>query len=254
MKHTVKEVAALSGVSVRTLHYYDEIGLLKPQRDAANGYRYYGDDELLRLQQILFFRELDFPLDSIRRLIDSEAFDRIAALEEHRLLLELRAERLHTLMKTIDGTIGQLKGEGSMNRDELYEGFDKSKQEQYERDLIDRYGKHAEERIAESKIRSHTWKKEDYDRVNEEYARLNRLLTSVLEQGLPPESPEAQQVAAEHYGIVSRFYTPTREMYAGLGDLYTDHPDFRKLYDAFHPHLAEYWRDTMKAYADASLS
>ncbi|AFC32906.1 transcriptional regulator SkgA, mercury resistance [Paenibacillus mucilaginosus 3016] len=254
MKHTVKEVAKASGVSVRTLHYYDEIGLLTPQRDETNGYRCYGEEELLRLQQILFFRELDFPLEDIRSLLGSDSFDRIGALEEHKRLLALRAERLRTLMNTIDQTIGRLKGERTMNRDELYEGFDQSKQKQYEREIIQRYGKQAEKHIEESRERMKTWTKEDYDRVNGEYAELNRRMTSVLESGLTPDSPEAQGVVEDHFGVVSRFYTPSREMYAGLGDLYTDHPDFRKLYDAFHPRLADYWRDAMKAYAASRLS
>src|SRR5881275_446631 len=109
---TVSEVAKLSGVSVRTLHHYDEVGLLKPACVGANGYRYYGKDELLRLQQILFHRELGFPLDEIARVLDAPDFDRVAALKAHRARLEAEAARFGALIRTIDQTLAALEGDG----------------------------------------------------------------------------------------------------------------------------------------------
>ena len=145
MRHyTVSQLAELSGISVRTLHHYDEIGLLAPAFVGENGYRYYGEEELLRLQQILLHREFGFPLREIGAILDDPAFDRIAALEAHRVRLELEAERYRRLVRTIDRTIAELKGPVTrgvtMKHADLYEGFAPGKQAEYERWLIERYG------------------------------------------------------------------------------------------------------------------
>src|SRR5437667_8460979 len=109
-RYTVSQVATLSGVSVRALHHYDDIGLLKPAFIGSNGYRYYGRDELLRLQQILFHRELGLTLDEIRRAVDTPGFDRAAALRNHREKLVTETARLRELLQTIDETLADLEG------------------------------------------------------------------------------------------------------------------------------------------------
>src|SRR5512142_78697 len=106
--YTVQQLARLAGVSVRTLHYYDQIGLLKPSARTAAGYRLYGEADLLRLQQILFFRELDFPLTEIQAILDQPDFDQVKALRDHRLLLQQEADRLGRLLNTIEKTISRL--------------------------------------------------------------------------------------------------------------------------------------------------
>src|SRR6185436_17572760 len=118
--YTVKQVAKLSGVSVRTLHHYDEVGLVKPDSVGANGYRYYGQDELLRLQQILFHRELGFPLEEIRQVLDAPDFDRMAALKAHRARIEAETRRYRRLVKTIEATLAELEGERQMDDKDLY--------------------------------------------------------------------------------------------------------------------------------------
>src|SRR4051812_19728200 len=100
--YTVKQLSDLASISVRTLHFYDEIGLLKPSRVEGNGYRSYGEKEALKLQQILFFRELEFPLEEIKKILSSPKYDEKAALKEQRGLLELKRKRLNGLLKTID--------------------------------------------------------------------------------------------------------------------------------------------------------
>jgi DNA-binding transcriptional MerR regulator len=140
MPHTVKEVARLSGVSVRTLHHYDEIGLLKPAYYGDNGYRYYEEEQLLRLQQIMLFRELDMPLERIREVLESDRFDRLAALQEHKRLLQQKAERLRQLLATVDQTIDHLKGERRMRDEQFFDGFDRERVEQAKRELRERYG------------------------------------------------------------------------------------------------------------------
>ena len=131
MRYTVKQLAKLAGVTPRTLHYYDEIGLLHPATYGENGYRYYGDDALLRLQQILFFRELDFSLEQIKTIIDRPDFDLLHALESHRRGLQDRVSRLNCLIDTVDNTIKHIRGEIQMSEKDLYSGFDEEKQRQY---------------------------------------------------------------------------------------------------------------------------
>ena len=135
---TVKQLARLSGVSIRTLHHYDEIGLLKPAFTGENRYRYYGREELLRLQDILFHRELGVPLQEIGKLLDLQGRDRAAMLAEHREWLDQRIKRSRQLLRTIDRTIAELNGEGPMDDKDIYKGFAPEKQAEYEDWLVER--------------------------------------------------------------------------------------------------------------------
>src|SRR5579883_2177210 len=132
MAYTVKKLTEISGVSVMTLHFYDEIGLLKPAYHGANGYRFYEEEQLLMLQQILFFRELGFELKKIQKILGKSDFDKIAALYAHRKVLEKNAEKTNELIDTIDKTIKRLKGIQPMKDQELYQGFGITKEQQAE--------------------------------------------------------------------------------------------------------------------------
>src|SRR5947207_8347209 len=123
MAYTVKQVAAMSGVSVRTLHFYDETGLLKPAYLGTNGYRFYEEPQLLRLQQILFYRELGFELKQIERILGRADFEIVAALQSHRKVLQKNLVRTRTLIETIDKTIQHLKGTKKMKSEEMLLGF-----------------------------------------------------------------------------------------------------------------------------------
>src|SRR5438552_6724643 len=123
MAYTVKQVAAMSGVSVRTLHFYDEAGLLKPANHGANGYRFYEEPQLLALQQILFYRELGFELKQIKRILGRADFEKIAALKSHRKVLQKDLSRTRRLIETIDKTIQHLKGTKTMKNKEMFAGF-----------------------------------------------------------------------------------------------------------------------------------
>src|SRR6266436_3831407 len=123
MAYTVKQVAAMSGVSVRTLHFYDETGLLKPAYYGANGYRFYEEPQLLTLQQILFYRELGFELKQIQRILGRADFEKIAALQSHRKVLEKDLVRTRSLIETIDKTIQHLQGTKNMKTNEMFAGF-----------------------------------------------------------------------------------------------------------------------------------
>jgi len=135
MAYTVKQVAAMSGVSVRTLHFYDETGLLKPAYVGANGYRFYEEPELLTLQQILFYRELGFELKQIKEVLGRADFEIVAALQSHREVLQTNLARTHKLMETIDKTIQHLKGTKKMKTEEMFAGFSVAAGE-------DRFGEH----------------------------------------------------------------------------------------------------------------
>lgn len=252
-RYTVKEVARMAGVSVRTLHFYDEIGLLAPASHGENGYRYYGKEELLKLQQILFHRELGFPLERIREILTSPGFDRLEALRAHRAALAKDERRLRDLIVTIDKTIDSLERKTAMKEKDLYRGLDPKKQEAYERELVARYGDGARANIEESKRRMKGWSKDDHDRIGAKGDGVLRELVRELEAGAAPETPGVQAIIARHYAWVCHYWTPARESYIGLGRLYADHADFRKFYEPYHPALADFLAAAMKVYAEAKL-
>lgn len=140
MTYTVKQLAVMSGVTVRTLHFYDEMALLKPAYTAANGYRIYEEPQLLMLQQILFYRELGFELKRINEILSRPKFQKIAALKSHRQVLEKNVTRTRTLIETIDKTIGHLKGTKKMKSEELFLGFRIGVGEDRFNDGFNRYG------------------------------------------------------------------------------------------------------------------
>jgi len=138
--YTVKQLSELAHVSVRTLHYYDEIGLLNPSKIGANSYRYYDEAALMRLQQILFYREIGLELMQIKAILDSADFDLVAALHSHRHVLQERINRLEHLIDTVDTTLNHLGGELTMSKKKLFKGFSPEKQKQYEREARLQYG------------------------------------------------------------------------------------------------------------------
>lgn len=128
MKYTVKQLSKISGVSVRTLHWYDKINLLKPSYYGENNYRYYEEKQLLRLQQILFFRELGFKLSDINTALSQSNFDNIKTLEKHKSTLENKIKRLKKLIMSVEKTVLHLKGKNTINLEEIFEGFSEKKQ------------------------------------------------------------------------------------------------------------------------------
>lgn len=253
MAYTVRKLAQLSGISVRTLHFYDEIGLLPPAYVGENGYRYYEEKQLLTLQQILFFRELGIELKKVKKILKQSAFDQMGALCSHRKVLQKEISRMHQLIRTIDKTIKHLKGEETMSDKEMYTGFSPEKQAEYEKYLIDRYGEEARENIAESKRRVKYWEEEQHVQAKEQLEALNQQLTAALEQELEVDSAEVQALIRQHYQWINQFWTPTQESYAQLGELYNDHPDFKKYYDKYHPKLSAFLAQAMKVFAEREL-
>jgi DNA-binding transcriptional MerR regulator len=245
MVYTVKQLAELAGVSVRTLHYYDEIDLLKPSSVGENGYRYYADDEVLRLQQILFFRELGFSLQAIRTILDDPAFDVVAALRAHRQALEDRVRRLHILIQTVDSTILHLMGEVDMSKKKLFAGFSAEEEERYHQEAREQYG--ADEVDASYKLWN-SYTPQQKEQIMAEGQAIYTDVIALMDQGA--DSPEVQQVIARWHQHLRCFYEPTIERLRGLGQLYVDHPDFARNFRDMHPDLPEFMRAAITHYCD----
>jgi DNA-binding transcriptional MerR regulator len=253
--YTVKEVAKLSGVSVRALHHYDEIGLLKPACVGANGYRYYGRDELLRLQQILFHRELRFPLEQIRQVLSAPEFDRVAALRAHRERLKEEVRRYRRLVRTLDATLAALEGDTDMDDKAMYRGFAPEQQAQHEAWLVARLGGGVQARIDEAKTRMKGWSQADFDRHLAEVEPIDIALAQALTNGLPADAPEVGELIRRLHSWVGRGWNepPGRAGFIGLAKIYQEHPDFRARYEGRAPGLTDYIAKAINAFAEREL-
>lgn len=252
MRYTINQLAKLSGVSTRALRFYDEIGLLKPAFYGDNQYRYYKEEQLLLLQQILFFRELGFPLNDIQRILSSDDFDKIESLKTHKSMLQSNLGRTETLIKTIDKTISHLRGKIIMRDAEMYDGFDPIKQQEHEKYMLDT-GVISQKQIDDSWQRVSHWKKTDWEQFKDSGEQLNLALAAAVEQGLQTDSDEVQNLIQQHYDWVNNFWTPTRETYLSLGKMYLDHPDYRSFYNRYHPDLVEFIVKAMTVFANKKL-
>jgi MerR family transcriptional regulator, thiopeptide resistance regulator len=250
-RYTVKQLAKLSGVSVRTLHHYDEIGLLKPAAVGLNGYRYYGPEELLRLQQILFHRELEFPLEAIRAVLTQPDFDRAEALRRHRKTLAGQAARYRRLIATIDDTLASLEGDQPMDDKTLYSGFAPEKQAEYEDWLVDRYGEDIKAKLETSRAKFKTLGEAGMRAYKGEGEAIEADLAAAMREGLAPDSAAAKAVMGRHLAWVGRAWekAPSRAAFEGLAEMYQAHPDFRAHYEARAAGLCDYITAAMKAYA-----
>ncbi len=252
MNYTINKLARLSGVSVRTLRFYDEIGLLKPAYVAENRYRYYQEAQLLRLQQILFFRELGFELKQIQDILEQSDFNRIHVLRSHKKVLHNEIQKMKKLLCTIDRTINHLQGNYKMTEKEIFYGFSKEKQAEYEQYLVQRLGANRPE-FAECARNVKNWTKEDWLKHQTTGEELNKAFVEALEKGLKPDSVEVQMLVRKHFELIKLFWTPTQETYRDLGQLYLEHPDFRVYYAAYHSELAQFLADAMKVFAERGL-
>lgn len=248
----VKELSTLSGVSVRTLHYYDQIGLLKPLNRTEAGYRFYGERELLRLQQILFYKELDFPLKEIRELLDDPDFKLLDALESHKQALKARKKRISNLLLTIDHTIHNLKNGKIMSKPgKLYEGLPKEMGTTYRKKAMEKYGKKTVEHAEEELLKLG---KKGFENLKKEFDQVNALLFSFRNES--PEKEDVQQAIARHYEIIRKFWgthnsaDKQAEAYAGLGDLYVADERYAMVDGKPQPEYALFLQKAMKYFAD----
>jgi len=218
--YSVKKLSKLAGVSVRTLHLYDKMGLLKPSVRTEARYRLYGEKELLRLQQILFYRELDFPLKEIGAILDDPAFDVVQALEGHRKALLARKERINTLIGTIEKTLVTLKNNTMLQVEDLYEGIPREKMEAWRTEAISKWGK---ETITEAEDTLRSFSKEEMETMKKELNDITAQLTALMTSD--PKSAAVQECIARRYQIILRLTggkiaMGKLEYFRKLGELY----------------------------------
>ena len=242
--YTVKQLADLAGVSRRTLHYYDEIGLLRPFSTTKTGYRQYDDDALFRLQQILFYREIGLDLKQIREILDDPNFDLISALQSHRQTMQDKMKRLETLIQTVDTTIMHLIGEVEMSKKNIFEGFSDEKQKQFEQEAVENWGDTA----AESIKLWNSYSDERKAEIMEEGNVIYREITANMDKGA--DSPEIRALLVRWHQHMRYFYEPSIETLGGLGDMYYDHPDFNATFTKLHPDLPGFLKEAIAIYVD----
>lgn len=244
MKH-VKEVAKLTGISIRTLHYYDEIGLLSPAT-SETGYRLYTNDDIEKLQQILFFKALDFPLKKIKNILESPDYNQLDALQYQKERLIEKKVRLETIIATIDQTIQNVKGERTMTDEEKFKGLDFS-QNQYEQEAREKFG---DEAINSSIQKLKNVSKKETETLNHSFHEIYRKLAK-LRHG-SPASEEAQNAIHQWYEFLNKNigYHYTLEAFRGLGQMYTEDERFTKNIDQYGEGLALFMRDAMTVYAN----
>ena len=247
--YTVGELAKLSGVSVRTLHHYDAIGLLPPQLVRPNGYRLYRRVQLLRLQEILFYREIGMRLGDIAALLDGPD-DAVERLSRHREVLAAQAKRRAQMLETLDATIAHLKGNRSMTPDDLYAPFPPEKQEGYEAWLVETYGASMTDAIARSK----TAVADLPDGMEGAMDRLKSIesrLVEAFEAEAAADKSSLHDLLEEHRALMGDFWGRPCDAdgVEGLADMYLSHPDFVARYERLSPRFSQWLPAAMKAHA-----
>lgn len=249
MEYTVQKLASLGGVSARTLRYYDEIGILKPARINSSGYRIYGEAEVNRLQQILFYRELDVSLDRIKEIVTAPAFDGASALREHRQKLLEKREQLDQLIENVNKTIAVTEGRMNMSDQEKFTGFKQKmiddNEKKYGQEIRNKYGDNT---VNQSNEKVMNMSEEGHEELTKLEEQVIVTLAEAFKTG-DPASEQAQKAAALHKKWLM-FYWPkyTKEAHAGLAQMYVDDERFTAYYDKEQPGTAEFLRDAIYIY------
>jgi MerR family transcriptional regulator, thiopeptide resistance regulator len=255
-RYQVKEVARISGVSVRTLHHYDQIGLLTPSHRSDAGYRLYSESDLLRLQQILVQRALGLTLEDIRKLLDDPSFDRSAALRQQRTELVARAEQTQAMIRGIDAALRALEqpdldqqpdGEPTMSIDvkQIFDGFDPTR---YEAEAERRWGDN--DAYKESRRRVHSYTQQDWLAQKAENSAIMQDAAAALRGGKAPADRDVLEIAERHRLSIDRWFYPcSRAMHAGLADMYEADERFAANIDNFAPGLTPFLAAAIRANA-----
>ncbi|MGH3859549.1 MerR family transcriptional regulator [Actinokineospora sp.] len=250
MRWSIAQVARMSKVTSRTLRHYDDIGLLPPESVGHNGYRYYGQQQLLRLQQILVLRELGLGLDAIAEIVDNGR-DKVEALRLHHRWLLAERDRFDRLAETVSRTIKDVEGGHKMTTVEhWFEGFDSPRQAALQQEARERWGA-SDVDAATERVKG---KGEDWWRdQGQTWVASLEALVAHIDAGREPADPLVQETIEGHHRWLTSFWTPNRESYTGLGDVYADDPRFRAKFDDTDPRLAEFLRAAMAEYARTRL-
>jgi DNA-binding transcriptional MerR regulator len=235
----------LAGVTPRTLHHYDQIGLLKPTRVGENGYRYYGEESVLRLQQILFYRELGISLEDIKKIMGRRDFDVLGALHSHKDALQKQVARLNRLITTVDNTIDSLKGSKTMSNQAYFEGFSEEEQQ--------KYAAEAEQLYDPETVRASNRKWKSYSAAQKEaiLAEGNAIYMDMI-AAMPKgaDSQEAQSIVERWRKHMDYFWTPKLDQLLDLANGYNADPRFKANFDKMHPGLAEFFREAVRGYVE----
>ena len=244
---TVGEVAAMAGVTVRTLHHYDRIGLLSPSARSSAGYRLYAPDDLDRLHQVLLYRELGFALEDVADLLADDADPEAHLRRQHRLLRD-RMERTSAMVEAVETEMEARAMGISLTPEERFEVFGENDPSQYDAEVEERWGE--TEAYAQSKRRTAAYSTEDWLRIKAEGEDVEARFAAALSDGVPPDSERAMDIAEEHRQQISRnFYDCPPEMHAGLGRMYVEDERFTAHYEQRAPGLAQYVSTAVQANA-----
>ncbi|GAB1328371.1 MerR family transcriptional regulator [Streptomyces sennicomposti] len=248
MSYSVGQVAGFAGVTVRTLHHYDEIGLLVPGGRSHAGHRRYDDADLERLQRILFYRELGFPLDEVAALLDDPDADPRAHLRRQHELLTARIDRLQKMAAAVEQAMEARRMGTDLTPEERFEVFGDKDPEQYAEEAEHRWG--GTEAYAESQRRAARYTKEDWKRVKAEADEWGERYAAVVAAGEPPTGEAAMDLAEEHRRHIGTYYFACPyEMHRCLGEMYVADERFKAFYDSLRPGLAEHLKDAVLANA-----
>jgi DNA-binding transcriptional MerR regulator len=248
MAHTVGKVAELAGVTVRTLHHYDEVGLLPPSERTQAGYRRYDDADLERLQQICYYRELGFSLDDIAAILDDPQADATAHLRRQHELLTVRLRRLQEMVNAIEFAMEARRVGIQLTPEERFEVFGDFNPDDHAEEAERRWG--GTDTYRESIRRTNGYTKADWQRIKAEGEAWGRRLSAVMESGSAPDSAEAMELAEEHRRYITRwFYDCTYEIQTGLADMYVADPRFAAAYEGIRPGMARYLNEAIHANA-----
>jgi DNA-binding transcriptional MerR regulator len=248
MSWTVGELARLAGITVRTLHHYDRIGLVRPGERTSAGYRSYDGRDLDRLQQVLVYRELGFPLEEVATLLDDPGADPLAHLRRQHRLLRERLERTQAMVAAVEKEMEARQMGIQLTPEERFEVFGDADPAQYDAEAEERWGE--TEAWAESRRRVSSYGKADWLRITAEAADVERRFAEALRDGVPADSAPALDLAEEHRQHISRwFYDCPPEMHAGLGRMYVEDERFTAHYEQLAPGLARYVSTAVQANA-----
>lgn len=239
---TVNETAKLTGITIRALHYYDEIGLLKPSEISEAGYRFYSNEDIVLLQQILFLKEIGFELKQIKEIINNPNFDEKVALKQHKEILILKKNRIENLIKLVDD---KLEGDDNLSFSEFDETDIIAKQEEYRKEVIERFG-HTE---AYKEYEQRKSKDKGNNYIDKKAEDIFRKIAGHMD--CPPSCDEVQKLILQWKNhITENYYTCTDEILQCLGLMYVEDERFKKYFDNISDNLAEYVSEAIKIYCD----
>ena len=255
MPYTIKQLARLSGVSTRTLRFYDETGLLKPAYIGENQYRYYQEEQALLLQQILFYRELDFSLSDIRHVLSSDTFDKVSSMQSQKVMLQEKLQKVKNMIKTIDNTMQHLRGELTMQVEEFFDPIKLKNtdiQKEYERYLVGK-GVLTEEQMKASWEKIKDWTQADWDKFKGDGDTFYRKMAEAIDLEFKPEEEPVQTLVHQHYLRIKPLWPFSQAGYLKLACAYREDKNFQSFCDLYHQALHMFLIEAMDVYGRHQL-